>query len=133
MYAPEAATKAEQQMEAYCCMPDSVLFRVQAVKVSFSDADLPGPTRYKAVCRRCGQVVRDRREITADGLILCRPCAQGGYLDEIKEITWPDMCWAPGTTAGLGVRLSLLSGEESESLPPDTCGCDSWDGKKSNG
>jgi formylmethanofuran dehydrogenase subunit E len=124
LYAPDATTKAGQQLEAYCCMPDSVLFRVQDVKVSFSDADLPGPTRYKAVCQRCGQVIRDRREIILDGLVLCRPCARGGYLDEIKEITWPDMSWAPGMTARLGVRLSHLLGEDPESDSPDPCTSD---------
>jgi formylmethanofuran dehydrogenase subunit E len=124
LYAPDATTKAGQQLEAYCCMPDSVLFRVQDVKVSFSDADLPGPTRYKAVCQRCGQVIRDRREIILDGFVLCRPCARGGYLDEIKEITWPDMSWAPGMTARLGVRLSHLLGEDPESDSPDPCTSD---------
>jgi formylmethanofuran dehydrogenase subunit E len=132
LYAPEATTKAEQQTVAYCCMPDSVLFRVQEVKVSFSDADLPGPSRYKAVCQRCGQVIRDRREIIAHGVVLCRPCAQGGYLDEAKEITWPDMSWAPGLSDRLDVRLSHLLGEEPKRYPPDTCTSDPCDGKKGN-
>lgn len=129
LYAPEATTKAEQQMEAYCCMPDSVLFRVQEVRVSLSDADLPGPTRYKAVCQRCGQVVRDRREIITDGVVLCRHCAQGGYLHEAKEISWPDMSWAPGMSDRLGLRLSHLLWEDPKPHSPDTCTSDPWNGK----
>jgi formylmethanofuran dehydrogenase subunit E len=129
LYAPEAATTAEQQMEAYCRMPDSVLFRVQEVRVTLSDADLPGPTRYKAVCQRCGQVVRDRREIIADGVVLCRPCAQGGYLHEAKEISWPDMSWAPGISDCFSVRFSHLPGEDPKSPSPDTCTSDPCNGR----
>ena len=47
-YAPEIAEKHPQQLEAYKRMPDSVLFRVQEVRVKIDECDLPGPTRYKA-------------------------------------------------------------------------------------
>ncbi|MBP1742576.1 MAG: formylmethanofuran dehydrogenase, subunit [Deltaproteobacteria bacterium] len=50
LYAPGIRGKAGQQLEAYRCMPDSVLFRVQQVRVPVKDCDLPGPTRYKAIC-----------------------------------------------------------------------------------
>jgi formylmethanofuran dehydrogenase subunit E len=76
-------------------MPNSVLFRVQQVKVNLSDFDLPGPTRYKAACTRCGQVVRDHREVVENGNVLCKPCARGAYFSNAREITWPDMNWAP--------------------------------------
>ena len=94
-YAPEIAEKYSRQLEAYKRMPNSVLFRVQQVKVNLSDFDLPGPTRYKAACTRCGQVVRDRREVVENGNALCRPCARGAYFSNAREITWPDMNWAP--------------------------------------
>ena len=94
-YAPEIPEKYPQQLEAYKRMPDSVLFRVQQVSVEIKDCDLPGPTRYKVSCSRCGQVVRDQREIVQDGAILCKPCAQDSYFTDAKEITWPDMNWKP--------------------------------------
>ena len=94
-YAPGIGGKAGQQLEAYRRMPDSVLFRVQRVRVPVKDWDLPGPTRYKTVCSRCGQVVRDRREVLANGKILCKPCAHGAYFQDAREITWPEMNWAP--------------------------------------
>lgn len=94
-YAPEQAGKSRQQLEAYKRMPDSVLFRVQQVEVEISEFDLPGPTRHKVVCSRCGQVVRDKREIMQDGSALCRPCAQGTYFTDAREITWPEMGWSP--------------------------------------
>ena len=95
-YAPEIADKHARQLEAYKRMPDSVLFRVQQVEVAVPDEDFPGPTRFKAVCSRCGQVVRDRREVIQDGRLLCRPCTEDVYFKAAREITWPDMNWVPG-------------------------------------
>jgi formylmethanofuran dehydrogenase subunit E len=94
-YAPQVTGKGNQQLEAYKRMPDSVLFRVQEVSISVHDEDMPGPTRFKATCTRCGQVVRDRREVDRNGEILCRPCAEGAYFSYAKEITWPEMNWVP--------------------------------------
>lgn len=85
VYAPHAAGKSQQQLEAYKRMPDSVLFRVQQVEVKVSEFDLPGPTRRKISCRRCGQVVRDHREVLVDGQVLCRPCAGGAYFKDARE------------------------------------------------
>jgi formylmethanofuran dehydrogenase subunit E len=94
-YAPEIVGKYQQQLEAYNRMPDSVLFRVQEVEVGLSEFDLPGPTRSRVPCARCGQVVRDHREVVVDGSPLCHPCARGGYYKNAKEITWPNMNWTP--------------------------------------
>jgi formylmethanofuran dehydrogenase subunit E len=95
VYAPEVSEKYPRQLEAYRRMPNSVLFRVQQVEVNLSEFDLPGPTRYKAACTSCGQVVRDHREVIENGNVLCKPCAQGAYFSNAREITWPDMNWAP--------------------------------------
>lgn len=95
LYAPLEPDKRGQQLEAYRVMPDSVLFRVQEVKVDLTPFDLPGPTRSKVACVQCGQVVRDGREVIQDGLPYCRPCAQGGYFRSAKDIAWDDMNWSP--------------------------------------
>jgi len=94
-YAPEITDKHARQLGAYRRMPDSVLFRVQQVKVAVPDEDYPGPTRFKATCSRCGQVVRDRREVNKNGRLFCKPCADDVYFKEAREITWPDMNWVP--------------------------------------
>ncbi len=94
-YAPEVVGKYPQQLEAYKRMPDSVLFRVQEVEVTLSEFDLPGPTRRKVSCSRCGQVVRDHREVAVNGSNLCRPCAHGAYFNNAQEVTWPGMDWTP--------------------------------------
>jgi formylmethanofuran dehydrogenase subunit E len=83
-YAPEFNDETTQQFEAYKRMPDSVLFRIQKVRVPLSEFDLPGPTRKKATCVRCGQVVRDNKEVQIDGKPYCRPCAHGAYFKVIE-------------------------------------------------
>ena len=95
LYAPEIAGKYQQQLIAYKLMPDSVLFKVQKVQVAISEFDLPGPTRRKVSCQRCGQMVRDSREVVIDNHVLCKPCAKGAYYTNAREITWPNMNWSP--------------------------------------
>ncbi len=108
-YAPEIVGKYQQQLEAYKRMPDSVLFRVQEVELRLNEFDLPGPTRRKVSCDRCGQVVRDHREVVIDGSPLCQPCAHGGYYENAKEITWPNMNWTP-----IGNRQEAASSGQQE-------------------
>jgi formylmethanofuran dehydrogenase subunit E len=95
MYAPEIAGKHTRQLHAYQRMPDSVLFRVEEVGVDLDELDLPGPTRRKVACVRCGQVVRDGREVVQEDRILCKPCAGECYYREAREVTWADMNWTP--------------------------------------
>jgi formylmethanofuran dehydrogenase subunit E len=109
-YAPEIVGKYQQQLEAYQRMPDSVLFRVQEVELTLSEFDLPGPTRRKVSCDRCGQVVRDHREVVIDGSPLCQPCAHGGYYKNATETTWPNMNWTPVSSR----QTAAGSGQEEE-------------------
>jgi formylmethanofuran dehydrogenase subunit E len=95
IYAPLEADKRAAQLVSYRIMPDSVLFRVQEVQVDLTPFDLPGPTRRKVTCVRCGQVVRDNREVVKGDLPYCRPCAGGGYFTAAREIAWDDMNWVP--------------------------------------
>jgi formylmethanofuran dehydrogenase subunit E len=95
MYAPEVSGTSQQQLTAYCRMPDCVLFRVQKVRVSIKPVDLPGPTQRKVNCVRCGQVVRDGREMVCAEGYVCRPCAAGAYFSNAREVTWAHMNWAP--------------------------------------
>ena len=95
MYAPEIEGKSARQLEAYRRMPDSVLFRVQKVRVTLDACDMPGPTKSKVACSRCGQIIRDCREVFENGRVLCKPCADGCYFSHAREVTWPDMNWTP--------------------------------------
>jgi len=71
------------QLEAYKIMNDSDLFTVSRVKVNVPAAEMPGPTRFKAVCARCGIVVRDKKEVLKNNQVLCRPCAFGSYYEPV--------------------------------------------------
>ena len=95
VYALEATTTISQQLEAYKRMPDSVLFRVQKVELKLTEFDMPGPTRSKVICGRCGQIVRDRREVIQESQILCKPCSTDSYFTDPEDVTWPDMDWTP--------------------------------------
>jgi formylmethanofuran dehydrogenase subunit E len=60
-------------------MPDEVLFKVEPVAVDIPINDMPGPSRFKSRCQKCGQVVRDKKEVMINGKTVCRPCAYGTY------------------------------------------------------
>jgi formylmethanofuran dehydrogenase subunit E len=107
VYAPIEPNKVQQQIQAYKIMPDSVMFRVQEVNVELTSFDLPGPTRRKVTCARCGQVVRDHREVEQDGQMFCKPCAGGAYFSGAREILFPEMNWSP--YAGLENLESTIS------------------------
>jgi formylmethanofuran dehydrogenase subunit E len=106
VYAPETTGKHAQQLEAYKHMPDSVLFRVQKVRVNLDEYDLPGPTRRKTVCSKCGQIIRDGREVIREGHVLCKPCTEACYFSHAREVTWPDMNWLPEPAPCVGERHS---------------------------
>ena len=114
VYAPEINEKSVQQLRAYLKMPDSVLFRVQRVRVPMSEFDMPGPTHRKVSCSRCGQVVRDHRELQLDGMTLCKPCAHGAYFKNAQEVTWPDMNWSPQQGADLTALTRESKGQRTE-------------------
>lgn len=82
---PEIEDPRQQQLEAYKIMDDKDLFTVAEVKVTVPASDMPGPTRFKAVCARCGQVVRDKKEVFKNNEILCRPCATGSYFQPLEK------------------------------------------------
>ncbi len=84
-YAPEQPDTRSQQVEGYKRMPDKELFDVQPVEVTLPEWEMPGPPRRHAVCERCGQMVRDGREVRQDGQILCRPCAGKAYFHPIPQ------------------------------------------------
>jgi len=84
-YAPEITDRHEQQLAAYKKMDLEDLFDIEEVTVDVAACDMPGPTRFKAVCEKCGQVVRDKREVLKNNLILCRPCAVGTYYQPVTK------------------------------------------------
>jgi len=98
VYAPEIAGNSHSQLEAYKRMPESVLFRVQKVRVNIDECDLPGPTRRKITCSICGQVIRDGKEMQIGNDPICRPCSNQCYFSHAHEVNWPGMDGSPEET-----------------------------------
>ncbi len=105
VYAPGIEGKAAQQLEAYKLMPDNVLFRVQKVMVNIKDYDMPGPTRSKTICSRCGQVVRDHREVMIDNRPVCRPCTADVYFSNPREISLGHMSCEPKSAPSIQIAV----------------------------
>lgn len=84
-YASDIMDESLQQLEAYKQMDENELFTIEAVCVDVPACDMPGPTRFKAVCEKCQTVVRDKREVLKNNRILCRPCAFGTYYQPVEK------------------------------------------------
>lgn len=84
-YAPTETTPQGQQLEGYKLMPDDLLFKIQPVKVNLKKWEMPGPPRRHATCDRCGQKVRDGREILVERETLCRICGGDSYFTPIES------------------------------------------------
>ena len=84
-FAPEEPSEIRQQMVGYQKMPDALLFDVQRVNVMLEPWEMPGPPQRHAACVRCGQVVRDGREVQTGEGVLCKPCAGQGYFQIIPD------------------------------------------------
>ncbi len=82
---PELDAPARQQMQAYRVMPESELFRWQAVEVELREQDLPGRPRSRVICQSCGEGINDGREVTGSGRVLCRSCAGESYYRNLAE------------------------------------------------
>jgi formylmethanofuran dehydrogenase subunit E len=61
---------------------DDALFAQAPVTVMISLEDLPGPPVRSVECARCGEEVKDGRDVIEDGESLCRACAGLGYYEE---------------------------------------------------
>jgi formylmethanofuran dehydrogenase subunit E len=78
-YVPPGLSKYDAQREAYKVMPDDDLFAVQNVVVDLRPEDQPGPPISRVLCDRCSERINDRREVRANGQVLCQACANGTY------------------------------------------------------
>ncbi len=78
-YFPGIRDKHAAQLEAYKIMPDEDLFEVMEVKVANRPEDMPGRPLRRVKCDTCGEHVQDMREVYRNDMVLCRPCAEGGY------------------------------------------------------
>ncbi|RJR15141.1 MAG: formylmethanofuran dehydrogenase [Nitrospiraceae bacterium] len=78
-YFPDIEDKYKCQLEAYKVMPDEELFEWKEVEVRVPEADMPGRPLRRIRCSKCEEYVQDSRDVTLDGKLLCKACAQGAY------------------------------------------------------
>lgn len=78
-YAPDARNTYQAQLEAYQVMPDEALLVAQKVKLTVSLDAIISRKAARAVCQRCGEEIKNEREVYVDGEVLCRGCAGEAY------------------------------------------------------
>jgi formylmethanofuran dehydrogenase subunit E len=76
---PSIEDKYSAQIETYRIMSDEELFTPMDVTVRVRPEDMPGRPLRRVQCDMCGEYVQDMREVTINGKIACRACADGGY------------------------------------------------------
>ncbi len=74
-YAPNAKTRWRACLEGYRIMPDDVLLDAQWVELTLDLDRLISRPGVRTVCQVCGEEIINEREVTLDGMILCRGCA----------------------------------------------------------
>ena len=72
---PEIENKNQQQMRAYCEMPDEELFTEEWVEVTIDAKEFPGYKGERIACDECGEGINYDRFIRRDGKTLCLACA----------------------------------------------------------
>lgn len=77
--APEANNRWQAQLLGYQRLPMAELFVARPVTLALSLEKLVSRAGYRVTCARCGEEVINEREVVRDGVVLCRPCAEGGY------------------------------------------------------
>ncbi|MDR3570111.1 MAG: FmdE family protein [Syntrophobacteraceae bacterium] len=72
------------QIEALATMAEQDLLSIRRVSVAVRPQDLPGEPLETCVCQKCGEAIKDMRQVGGNGSVLCKPCAVGDcYYKEI--------------------------------------------------
>jgi formylmethanofuran dehydrogenase subunit E len=73
------------QMQAYQTMPDEEMFAMQQVILNSPIEQIVSRPGIRVNCDVCGEEIMNEREITSNGLTLCRACAEGGYYQPLAQ------------------------------------------------
>ena len=80
---PEINVKSERQFRTYLEATDDELFKIQRVRVHFTEMDAPGHPRSRVRCVVCAEGINDGREVKSPGGPQCRACALGAYYESV--------------------------------------------------
>jgi formylmethanofuran dehydrogenase subunit E len=78
-YAPEAQSRWETYLLGYQRMPQAELLDIQEVALTVSLEKMLSKDGYRVNCDLCGEEIINEREVSRDGLTLCRVCAGECY------------------------------------------------------
>lgn len=90
-YAPHDLPVKERQIIGYQQMPDALLFNVQRVQISLPQAENSGRPRQHVICQRCGQIIRDGKEVYLPQEVICRACSSDSYFKVLEPRFSPDI------------------------------------------
>ena len=71
------SNEKEARLAALKNIAEEDLLRVERVSVALKPQDFPGEPLDSIICAKCGETVKDLRQVSREGQMLCRPCAQG--------------------------------------------------------
>ena len=85
--APDATSRWHAQLLGYQRLATEELLIATPVALTLSLDKLVSRAGYRVTCARCGEEVINEREVVRDGVVLCRPCAEGGYAHvEVRDL-----------------------------------------------
>ncbi len=84
-FAPEESRHYFAQMYAYQVMTEWEMLTIREVVLNRSIEKIVSRPGMRVNCDVCGEEIMNEREVRQHGLILCLPCAQGGYCQSKAE------------------------------------------------
>ncbi|MGH2460546.1 MAG: FmdE family protein, partial [Chloroflexota bacterium] len=78
-YAPEAEDRWHAQLLGYQRMPDDALLVWRPVTLTTPLQAIIGEPGLRAICQGCGEEIMNGREISRQGIVLCRACVGPTY------------------------------------------------------
>lgn len=66
-------------------IPDKNLLVIEKVKVKISEFDLPGEPKKVVACSACNELIFDCKEVSKNGLSVCRDCASISYYEKVEK------------------------------------------------
>jgi formylmethanofuran dehydrogenase subunit E len=81
----EGRSRWHRQLSGYQRMPEEKLFLFDWVKLNVSIDEIVSRPGVRTNCDRCGEEIINERELTYDGIIVCRSCAGNTYYTPVSE------------------------------------------------
>lgn len=86
-YIQDKSSRYLAQMDAYQTMPDEEILTTQEVVLNMPIEKIVSRPGVRVNCDMCGEEIMNEREVSRNGLILCLPCACGGYYQSLQYIS----------------------------------------------